>query len=260
MAEDLVRLVGFLPQLGDGLLVTVQLALGGALGSFAIALLLGLAMVAPTRWLAVPARIVVEFFRGTSLLVQLFWLFYVLPLLGAELDPLMCGILALALNYGAYSAEVVRSSVMHVEPGQWEAALALSLTPVRRMFRVILPQAWALMIPSLATLQIQLLKGTAVASFLTLQDLNERIGILRQDTGDTLFSYSVGFLLYFVLAWLIQVTMDLLEALAKRRLGRDPSDAGFVGRLVAGAGARTGAGEADAPGAAEPAVAKGGAR
>jgi polar amino acid transport system permease protein len=233
MGSDLTALFGFLPQLADGVLVTVQLALGGAAGSLVLALVLGLAMVAPTRWLSVPARIVVEFFRGTSLLVQLFWLFYVLPLLGFELDPLMCGILALSLNYGAYSAEVVRSSIEHVPRGQWEASMALSLSPGRRMFRIILPQAWALMIPSLATLQIQLLKGTAVASFLTLQDLNERIGVLRQSTGDTLFSYSVGFLVYFVLAWLIQVTMDLLERLAKRRLGRDPGDSGFVGRVAA---------------------------
>jgi polar amino acid transport system permease protein len=88
------------------------------------------------------------------------------------------------------------------------------------MFRVIFPQGWALMIPSLATLQIQLLKGTAVASFITLQDLNERVGVLRQQTGDTLFSYTVGLLIYFVLAWLIQVGMDALERQAKRRLGR----------------------------------------
>ena len=70
--------------------------------------------------------------------------------------------------------------------------MALSLSPARRMFRVIFPQGWALMIPSLATLQIQLLKGTAVASFITLQDLNDRIEVLRQATGDTMFSYSRG--------------------------------------------------------------------
>jgi polar amino acid transport system permease protein len=107
--------------------------------------------------------------------------------------------------------------------------MALSLSPVRRMFRVIFPQGWALMIPSLATLQIQLLKGTAVASFITLQDLNDRVGVLRQQTGDTLFSYTVGLLIYFVLAWLIQVGMDALERQAKRRLGR--GGPGLLARL-----------------------------
>ena len=221
MDEKVSVLVEFLPQLWDGLLVTLQLTLGGAVGTIVLAIVLGLGMLAPTGWVSVPSRVVVEFFRGTSLLVQLFWFFYVLPIvLDVNLDPLTCGILALSLNYGAYSAEVVRSSIAHVPKGQWEAAMALSLSPARRMFRVIFPQGWALMIPSLATLQIQLLKGTAVASFITLQDLNERVGVLRQQTGDTLFSYTVGLLIYFVLAWLIQVGMDALERQAKRRLGR----------------------------------------
>ena len=110
--------------------------------------------------------------------------------------------------------------------------MALSLSPARRMFRVIFPQGWALMIPSLATLQIQLLKGTAVASFITLQDLNDRIDILRQATGDTMFSYTVGLLIYFVLAWLIQVGMDALERSAKRRLGRGDGKKGLFSRLT----------------------------
>lgn len=230
MGERLTTLADFAPQLWDGLLVTLQLTIGGALGTVVIAIVLGLSMLAPTRWISVPSRVVVEFFRGTSLLVQLFWFFYVLPIvLDVNLEPLTCGILALALNYGAYSAEVVRSSIENVPKGQWEAAMALSLSPARRMFRVIFPQGWALMIPSLATLQIQLLKGTAVASFITLQDLNDRVGVLRQQTGDTLFSYTVGLLIYFVLAWLIQVGMDALERQAKRRLGR--GGPGLLARL-----------------------------
>ena len=233
MGDKLTQLVDFLPQLWDGLLVTLQLTVGGAIGTVVLAIVLGLGMLAPTGWVSVPCRVIVEFFRGTSLLVQLFWFFYVLPLvLDIDLGPLTCGILALALNYGAYSAEVVRSSITHVPKGQWEASMALSLSPARRMFRVIFPQGWALMIPSLATLQIQLLKGTAVASFITLQDLNERIGILRQSTGDTLFSYTVGLLVYFVLAWLIQVGMDAMERSAKTRLGRGDGRKGVLARLV----------------------------
>ncbi|MDN5636411.1 MAG: ABC transporter permease subunit, partial [Brevibacterium sp.] len=151
--------------------------------------------------------------------VQLFWLFYVLPLLGIPLDPIACGIGALALNYGAYSAEVVRSSIKTVAPGQWEAAIALSLSPTRRMFRVIFPQGWALMIPSLATLLIQLLKGTAVVSFITLQDLTEKITQLRQST-DTYFAFTIGLIIYFVIAWLIQEGMNYLERRATAKLGR----------------------------------------
>ena len=108
MTDHLDTLRDALPRLGEGVLVTLQLTLGGALVAFLVSVLLGLlsiSRVAPVRWLS---TVVVEFFRGTSLLVQLFWLFFVLPLLGYELDPLFCGILALGLNYGAYAAEVVR--------------------------------------------------------------------------------------------------------------------------------------------------------
>ncbi|GAA4284906.1 ectoine/hydroxyectoine ABC transporter permease subunit EhuC [Brevibacterium daeguense] len=232
MGEKLSALFAFGPQLSDGIVTTVLLTLGGAAGAFVIALVLGLAMVTPYGWLGVPAKIIVEFFRGTSLLVQLFWLFYVLPLLGVQLDPMTCGILALALNYGAYSAEVVRSSINHVDRGQWEASRALSLSPAHLVRRVIFPQAWALMIPSLATLLIQLLKGTAVVSFITLQDLTERIEQLRQASGDTFFAYSVGLLIYFVLAWLLQIGMNALEQRARARLGRVDRTAGGLRSIV----------------------------
>lgn len=220
MGENLSSLVDFLPQLGEGIWVTVQLTLAGALGALVIAVVLGMMLVTPFKALTIPARIVVEFFRGTSLLVQLFWLFFVLPLLGISLDPMTCGIMALALNYGAYAAEVVRGSIGNVPAGQWEASRALSLSPTHRMTRVIFPQAWALMIPSLSTLLIQLLKGTAVVSFITLQDLTDQVNQLRQSTGDTFFSYTVGLLVYFVIAWLLTLGMNALEARAKKKLGR----------------------------------------
>lgn len=221
MTDNFTTLLNFLPQLWEGVQTTIILTIAGSIGTIIIALILGLAMTSPHAWLHIPARIIVEFFRGTSLLVQLFWLFYVFPVaFDIHLDPLMCGIVALSLNYGAYSAEVVRSSIKTVNQGQWEAAIALSLSPTRRMIRVIFPQAWALMIPSLATLLIQLLKGTAVVFFITLSDLTDKIQQLRQSTGDTIFAFTVGLLIYFALAWLIQELMNLLERQATKRLGR----------------------------------------
>lgn len=219
MTDKFTALLNFLPQLWEGIQATLILTLAGSIGAVVIAIVLGLTMTSTHAWMRIPARIIVEFFRGTSLLVQLFWLFYVLPLLGVGLDPMICGIVALALNYGAYSAEVVRSSIKTVAPGQWEAAIALSLSPTRRMIRVVFPQAWALMIPSLATLLIQLLKGTAVVSFITLQDLTEKITQLRQTT-DTYFAFSIGLIIYFVIAWLLQEFMNFLERKATASLGR----------------------------------------
>src|SRR5690625_120244 len=220
MTDNIQTLLNFLPQLWEGVQTTIILTVLGSIGAIVIALVLGLTMTSSHAWLRVPARIIVEFFRGTSLLVQLFWLFYVFPLLGVDLDPMVCGIGALALNYGAYSAEVVRSSIITVDKGQWEGAIALSLCPTRRMVRVIFPQAWALMIPALATLLIQLLKGSAVVSFITLQDLTEKIDQLRQSTNDTYFSFTIGLIIYFVIAWLLQEFMNFLERRATARLGR----------------------------------------
>lgn len=228
-----------MPQILDGIFVTVQLTVLGALGAMAIALVFGLLQTAKYAVLRVIARIFVEFFRGTSLLVQLFWLFYVLPLLGWELHPLFCGVLALALNYGAYGAEVVRGSIGSVPKGQYEAISALSLSPVRGMFRIIIPQAWALMIPSLSNLLIQLLKGTAIVNMIALADLFFQIEQMRAVTG-TWFAFLFGLLAYFVIAWVCVLAMNVLEIRAKHRIGRGPSLTESMGKLFSPPGRRVG--------------------
>ena len=164
----------------------------------------------------------IEFFRGTSLVVQLFLFFFVLPQIGISMPPIVAGIIALGLNYGAYGAEVVRGSIAAVPTGQWEASTALSLSPVHRMRRIIIPQAWALMIPSLNNLLIQLLKGTAIVGFITLFDLTVALDKLRIAT-DVFFAYGVGLLLYFVLAYILTLGMNALEVRAKHRLGQGES-------------------------------------
>src|SRR5690606_39659223 len=115
------------------------------------------------------------------------------------LSPVLVGIVGLGLNYGAYGAEVVRGSINSVPTGQWEATTALSLSRTQRMWRVIFPQAWALMIPSLNNLLIQLLKGTAVVYLITIVDLTAELKRLRIAT-DVFLAYGLGLLLYFVIA------------------------------------------------------------
>lgn len=211
------------PRFQDGIVTTIYLTLGGAALGFAMALVLGVAAGSRLMVVRGVSRTIVEFFRGTSLLVQLFWLFFVLPLLGYELDPLFCGILALGLNYGAYAAEVVRGSLAAVPTPQKEAAVALNFSPWHRMSKVVFPQAWVQMIPPLNNLLVQLLKGSALASFILLQDLTFHIGELRRVTGDTVFAFGVGLILYFVIAYVLTLFMNLLEVRAKSRLGAGPS-------------------------------------
>lgn len=221
MTDNLEALQRALPYLLDGLLITLQLTVGGALLAFAIAISLGLLARFDNILVRGFARTVIEVFRGTSLLVQLFFFFFVLPLppFNLELPSIVVGILGLGLNYGAYGAEVVRGSINAVPRGQWEATTALSLSRTQRMWRVIFPQAWALMIPSLTNLLIQLLKGTAVVYLITIVDFTAELNKLRIDT-DVFFAYSLGLVVYFVIAYLLTLAMNAIEVRAKHRLGQ----------------------------------------
>lgn len=220
--DNLSALWAALPAIGDGVLVTLLLTVGGALLALIVAVILGLSARAENIVIRGAARVIIEFFRGTSLVVQLFFLFFVLPQLGFSISPIACGIIGLGLNYGAYGAEVIRGSINSVATGQWEAATALSMSRVHRMRRVIFPQAWALMIPSLTNLLIQLLKGTAIVGFITLVDLTVALDRLRIQT-DTLFYGIVGLVLYFVIAYALTLIMNALEVRAKHKLGRGES-------------------------------------
>ncbi|WP_035833921.1 ectoine/hydroxyectoine ABC transporter permease subunit EhuC [Jonesia quinghaiensis] len=222
MSEHLIKLRDAWPQILDGIGITLVLTVGGAALALVVAIALGLLARFDNILLRGTARVFIEFFRGTSLVVQLFWLYFVLPRFGVELSAIAVGIFALGLNYGAYGAEVVRGSLNSVPAGQWEATTALSLSRTQRMWRVIFPQAWALMIPSLTNLLIQLLKGTAIVSIIAMADLTFMIDKLRQDT-DTFFAYTVGLLLYFALASLLTLGMNALEIRAKHKLGRGDS-------------------------------------
>jgi len=223
MQDQLDALGAMAPTIWEGFTITMKLTVGGALLAFVLAVILGLMARMKNILVRGTARFIIEFFRGTSLVVQLFWVYYVLPvLLGVKLDSIVVGILALGFNYGAYSAEVVRGSINAVPTGQWEATRALSLGRYKRIFRVIFPQAWALMLPSLANLLIQLLKGTAAVSFIAMTDLTWAIDKLRIETG-TFYAYTVGLLLYFVIAYVLTLVMNALEVRAKHRLGQGQS-------------------------------------
>lgn len=221
MTENLDALWRALPQIWDGVLITLVLTAGGALLAIIVAIVLGLLARFENILLRGFARTIIELFRGTSLLVQLFFFFFVLPLppFNLELPALFTGILALGLNYGAYGAEVVRGSINAVPAGQWEATTALSMSRSQRMRRVIFPQAWALMIPSLNNLLIQLLKGTAVVYLITIVDLTAELNRLRVQT-DVFFAYTLGLLIYFAIAYLLTLGMNALESRAKHRLGQ----------------------------------------
>jgi polar amino acid transport system permease protein len=212
----------WLEDFAGGLWVTIYVTLISAAFALVIAFVLGL--LARTEHI-VPrtfARTIIELFRGTSLLVQLFWFTFALPpILGIVWDrPAIPAIIAFSLNFGAYGAEVVRGAINAVATPQWEAAIALNLTPFQRMRRVILPQAVPLMIPPFNNLLIQLLKSTPLVFLVFVQDFLTIGEQYRRAEGHYVFLYIAELVVYFLLAYAFTLLLRALEARAKARLGR----------------------------------------
>jgi polar amino acid transport system permease protein len=200
-----------LPPLLDGLRVTIRLTLGGALVGIACALVAGfgrMSMVRGWRWLCTGY---VEVFRGTSVLVQLFWFYFALPRLGVQMSAPTAGILALGLNLGSYGAEVVRGAIQSVPRGQYDAATALGYSARQIRWRIVFPQAARSMLPPAGNLLIELLKSSALASMITLSDLTFQGQVLRASTLRTFEIFGLVLLLYFALAQLIAYGVRRLE-------------------------------------------------
>ncbi|GAA6742080.1 ectoine/hydroxyectoine ABC transporter permease subunit EhuC [Thermus oshimai] len=162
------------------------------------------------------AIVYVEVFRGTSLLVQLFWIFFALPLLGLHLPAWTAGVLALTLNIGAYGAEVVRGAIQAVSKEQYEAAAALNFTKRHTLWRILLPQAIVEMMPPLGNLAVQNLKSTALVSLITLNDLTFQAQNLRNLTQQSLEVYTLTLFMYFALALAIAGIHRWLELRVSR--------------------------------------------
>lgn len=189
--------------------MTLVLALMAGLGK--------LSSIPPLRWLSIAY---IEVFRGTSALVQLFWFFYVLPLFGVELQAILVGIVVLGLNVGSYGAEVVRGAIQDVPKGQWEAGKALNFTHLQTLWRIIVPQAVVNMVPPFGNLFIELLKNSALVSFITIADLTFQGKIMRDSTGQNSLAYGSILLIYFLVALCITAGMRILEARLSRGLDR----------------------------------------
>jgi polar amino acid transport system permease protein len=210
----------FLPGLLEGAVLTLEIAALASLLAVVMGLAAALARLygpAPLRWLA---TVYIEIFRGTSALVQLFWLFFVLPQFGILLDAFVVAVLGLGLNVGAYGAEVVRGAIASVARGQWEAATALNMTQAQMLRRIILPQAFVAMIPPWGNLFIELLKSTALVSLITLSDLAFKAQQMNQTTLQTVPIFTLVLLLYLAMSLLVTILMRLLERRAARGLAR----------------------------------------
>lgn len=202
---------GYIDLILDGAVVTVKLTVLGCMLAFVVAFVAGLGRLsrfAALRWLATAY---IEFFRGTSIFVQLFWAYFVLPLFGVPLTPLQAGVLALGLNVGAYGAEVVRGAILAIPREQYEACTALNLKRWQCLRWVILPQALLVMLPTFNNNAIELLKGTAVVSLISLSDMTFQAQVVRAQTGNTLVPFLTILILYFVISSVITAFIRALE-------------------------------------------------
>ncbi|MBC7138667.1 MAG: ectoine/hydroxyectoine ABC transporter permease subunit EhuC [Defluviimonas sp.] len=210
---------GYLTLILQGAWITVQLTVAGSALALVMAFVAGLGRLsrhAALRWLATAY---IEFFRGTSIFVQLFWIYFVLPMTGLWVPtPMQAGVLALGLNVGAYAAEVVRGAILAVPRDQYEASIAVNLTRFQRMRHVILPQALPLMLPTFGNNAIELLKATAVVSLISLADMTFQAQIVRSQTGNTLLPFTTILLLYFAMSSAISFGMRRLERRVTRGL------------------------------------------
>ena len=207
----------YLPPLLEGAWVTVELTVYSTILGAICAFAFGIGKLSH-NWLIKGVSVVyIEVFRGTSLLVQLFWLYFALPLVGQaigidlRLPAVVAGVLALGLNIGAYGAEVVRGAIQAVPDDQYEAARALNFTPRQALWRVAIPQAIPEMMPTFGNLAVQNLKDTALVSLISLGDLAFRAERIRNFTQDSVTVYTMVLFMYFGLALVLTVIMKGLE-------------------------------------------------
>ena len=159
------------PTLLMGATTTVKVLVCSTILYVIISMIFGLMRISKNPIIQGIATVYIEIFRGTSLLVQLFWFYYVLPFFGISLEAFVAGVLSLGMNFGAYGAEIVRGGILAVPKGKWEAAHALNFGPVKRIKRIIIPQIFPIVLPPAANLTVELLKATSLVALVTVVDL-----------------------------------------------------------------------------------------
>jgi len=212
------EVLAFYPMLIDGTIVTIQLTVLGAIVALVISFIVGLSRISPYKSIRVAAIIYLEFFRGSSALVQMFFIYFVLPMWGIYFDAITAGVIACGCNVGAYGSEAVRGAVLAVDKDQHEASKALNYSNYEKYRYVIIPQAIPIMIPTFGNLLIELMKLTAVCSLTFVAQ------IIRVQTALTLEPFLVILVVYFIIASVLVKIVDLIAK--KFSKGRNVMTAG----------------------------------
>jgi polar amino acid transport system permease protein len=206
-----------LPALLRASMYTIFITLIG----FAIALVLGLVLAvlrrSPVKAVSRTVGFIVEFIRSTPLLIQVYVLFYVLPVYGITMSALTAGTVGIALHYACYTSEVYRAGLNGVARGQWEAACALSLSPWRTYSGVILPQAIRPVIPALGNYLVAMFKDTPVLSAITVVELMQQAKNIGSETFRYLEPITLVGIFFLVMSLVSAALIRRVEAWLRHR-------------------------------------------
>ena len=195
---DFTPVVAHADLLAAGLVNTLKLSATALAFGIPLGLVLALMRLARRRSLAIPAGFVIEFFRTTPPLVQLFWFFFALPILiHVEMTPFVAAALTFSIQSAAFFAEVFRAGIVSIERGQWEAAQAIGMDRAQALRRIVLPQAVKRMIPAFMERSIELMKTTTLVATISYADLLYEANDLAQKTFRPLEVFSTVALVYF---------------------------------------------------------------
>jgi polar amino acid transport system substrate-binding protein len=206
---EVVRAYGGILLQSAGL--TVLLSLLSFPLAIAVGLMVAVGRLYGPRWMSLPLRMYVEFLRGTPLMLQLYFIFFVLPEAGIAIPAFWTGVLGLAINYSAYESEIYRAGLQAIPPGQLEAALSLGMARSAAIRRILVPQAVRIVVPPVVNDFIALFKDTSVCSVITLVELTKRFSILSLSTQATIELMVMTGLLYLAMSYPMSMVSRRLE-------------------------------------------------
>ena len=212
MYFSIADMISFLPRLLEGAQLTIIISLLSYVLSLIVGLLVGIARVSrhwPLRWLATPY---VQFIRGTPLLLQLFFIYYVLPYAGLILTPFTSAIWGLTINYSAYMAEVFRGGILAIPKGQWEAGLSIGMSRRLLLRRIILPQALRIVVPAIGNFFVSIFKDSALVSVITMRDLMFSGQLLASATYKHFEIFALVAVIYFLISYPTAKLVEWVEA------------------------------------------------
>ena len=202
----------FLPILLQGAVVTVQVTVLAFLLSSALGLALALMKLSPVRALSWAGSVIVNVIRGLPIIVQLFYIYFVLPEFGVQLTAFQAGVIGLGIAYSAYQAENFRAGIEAVDPGQREAAQAMGMRSALIMRRVILPQAFRIALPPYGNTLVMMLKDSSLVSTITVAEMTRAGQLIASSTFQNMTVYTLVALLYLLMSLPLVWGLRRLEA------------------------------------------------